>query len=109
MSLLTDLVLHVVGSTLAPSSNRGIVAALSVGSIVLAGTTVWLLVTSADPIRQPDWGGAVLIGSVLCGAAGVLVSLLHVRRSQSDRLFAVLNLLVNATALATPLIWMIAQ
>jgi hypothetical protein len=109
MSLLTDLLLHLAGSALGPSTDRGIVATFSLASIGLAVATVWLLVTFPDPIRQPAWGGAVLVGSMLCGAGGALVSLLHLRRKASDRVFAPLGLIGNVVAIAVPMFWMIGR
>jgi hypothetical protein len=110
MSLLSDLLLELLGSGAGePSTDRGMVARFSVGSVVLAGATMWLFVTSADPVRQPEWGVFVLIGSVLCGAGGVLVSLLHLRRNESDRPFGLVSLILNAAAIAIPLAPVIAR
>ena len=72
---------------------------------------VWesLLTSSADPIRQPAWGLAVLMGSVLCGGGGLLVSVLHLRRVPSDRLFALVCLTLNIAAPVVPLLWLFTR
>ena len=109
MSLLTDLFSDLIGSGLGPSADRGLVAMFTVGCVALASATAWLLATFPDPIMQPEWGLAVLAGSVLCGAGGLLVSSLHLRRNESDRAFGLLSLMVNAAAVAIPMVWMIAR
>jgi hypothetical protein len=107
LSLLTDFLLDLFESGTGPSSDRGLVAAFSAGSVALAAVSVWLLATFPDPIREPVWGLAVLAGSVACGAAGSLVSLLHLRRNEDDRPFAVVSLTLNATAVTIPIAWML--
>jgi peptidoglycan/LPS O-acetylase OafA/YrhL len=109
MSILTDLILEVIGSGVEPSSDRGLVATFAAGSVVLASATVWLLVTFPDPIRQPEWGFGLLVGSLLCGAGGCLVSVLHLRRNESDRVFGLLCLASNVLAIGVPTVWMIAR
>lgn len=109
MSLLIDLLLDVIGSGVGPSTDRGLVATFSAGSIALTAVTAWLVVTSHDPITQPEWALTVLAGSILCGAGGVLVSLTHLRRNESDRLFGFLSLTLNSAAVAIPLAWMVAH
>jgi hypothetical protein len=94
---------------LGPSTDRGLVAIFSAGSIVLAAMTVWLLMTFSYPIGQPEWGLAVFAGAVLCGAGGLLVSLLHLRRNESDRLFGFLSLTLNAAAVTIPMVWMVVR
>jgi hypothetical protein len=100
-----DLILSAGG----PSTDRGLVATLSGGSIVLAAVTVWLVTTFPDPISEPEWGLAVFACAMLCGACGLMVSVLHLRRSESDRLFGVLMSMINVAAMVTPLFWMIAR
>lgn len=109
MSILDDLIWDAIGSSVGPSSDRGLVALLAAGSVVLAAATVWLLVTFPDPIRQPEWGLGLLVGSLLCGAGGCLVSLLHVCRNESDRVFGLFCLASNVLAIGVPLAWMIAR
>ena len=87
MSILADLLLNIFESGIGSSSERGLVATFTSGSVVLSIGTVLLLTTARDPLRQPEWGMAVLAGSVLCGAAGLLLSALHLRRNQADRVF----------------------
>jgi hypothetical protein len=103
VSLLADLLLELMESAVEPSTERGLVAAFTAGSIVLAAVTAWLVMTFPDPLREPEWGLGVLASAVLCGAGGVLVSILHLRRNESDRLFGVLSLILNAGAMAIPL------
>ena len=109
MSLLTDLLGNVIESGVGPSSDRGIVGTFSAGSVALAIATVWLVWTFPNPIKQPEWGLGVLAGSLICGGAGVLVSLLHFRRNESDRVFALLCLTVNVAVVAIPLLWIISR
>jgi len=70
---------------------------------------VWLLVTSPDPLRQPDWGFAVLVCSMLFGAGGLLVSMLHLARNESERVLGLMCATVNTVAMASPMIWMAAR
>ena len=109
MSLLTDLIGDLVEWGVGPSSDRGIVATFSAGSVALAIATVWLVLTFANPIKQPEWGLPVFAGSLICGGGGVLVSLLHLRRNESDRLFAVFCLTLNVAAVAIPLLWIVSR
>jgi hypothetical protein len=109
VSLLADWFLELIGSAGGPSTERGLVATFSTGSIALTAGTVWLVMTSSDPIRQPEWGLAVFAGTLLCGAGGLLVSFLHLRRNESDRLFGILSATVNLAGVATPVLWMIAR
>ena len=109
MSILTDVILELIGSVGEPSSDRGLVATFAAGSLVLASATAWLLLTFPDPIRQPEWGVGLLAGSLLCGAGGCLVSVLHLRRNESDRVFGLLCLAANVLAIGVPGVWMIAR
>ena len=109
MSILGELLLDLLAGGLGPSSDRGLVATFAAGSVGLLLATLWLIATSPDPLRQPDLGWAILAGSLLCGTAGLLVSVLHLRRSQSDRQFSVLCLTSNVAAIAVPVIWLTSR
>jgi hypothetical protein len=99
MSILADLLLEALGSVLVaePSSDRAIVVTFSAGSCGLLIAAIWFLMT-ADPARQFARGHATLVGSLLCGAGGLLVSVLHLRRVPSDHLPALACLAVNLGA-----------
>jgi hypothetical protein len=99
--LLSDFVGDLITSAVEPSSDRGIVATSATVSAALAIATVCL----ANPSKQPPWGLPVLAASMMFGGGGVLVSFLHFRRSESDRLFAAVCLTVNVAAVAIPLLW----
>ena len=111
MSTLADPLLDALEASvsLGPSSDRAMVAWFSAGSFVLLIATGWLLTSSADPIRRPAWGLAVLMGSVLCSGGGLLVSVLHLRRVPSDRLFALVCLTFNIAAPVVPLLWLFTR
>jgi hypothetical protein len=113
VSLLSDLLSDFLGDLIAsgvePASDRGIVATSSALAAVLAITTVWLLLTSPDPIKQPPWGLLVLAASMMFGSGGFVVSLLHFRRNESDRLFAGVCLTVNGAAVAIPMLWIVSR
>jgi len=109
MSLLTDLVLELLGAGIGPSSDRGLVATFAIGSVAFLSVTVWVLTTSPDPFRQPAWGLVVCAGSILIGAGGFLVSILHLRRNPSDRVLALLCLGANVVAVAVPTLWIVAR
>lgn len=109
MSLITDLLLDLIGSGVGPSTDRGLVATFSARSVLLATLTVWLVMTFPDPIGQSEWGLAVFAGAVLCGSGGILVSLLHLRRNGSDRPFGFLSLTLNAAAVTMPIVCMAAR
>jgi uncharacterized membrane protein YfcA len=104
MSILVDVLLEILASGFGPSSDRGMVATTAVASLVFASATVWLIATSATPMSQPAWGLLVFAGSLISGSAGVLVSWLHLRRTE-DRLFALLCLTPSVAAIAIPAFW----
>jgi len=106
MSILADLVLELLGSGIGPSTDRGLVATFTCGSVALVSVSIWLLMTSPDPLRQPAWGLGVYIGSILVGSGGALVSVLHMRRNPSDRALALLCLAASGAAIAVPPIWL---
>ena len=106
MSILTDLVLELLGSGIGPSTDRGLVATFTCGSVALVSLCIWLLMTSPDPLREPAWGLGVYIGSILVGAGGVWVSVLHLRRNPSDRPLALLCLVANGAAITVPSVWL---
>jgi hypothetical protein len=105
MSILTDLFLELLEGGIGPSTDRGLVATFTCGSVALVSLCIWLMMTSPDPLRQPAWGFGVYIGSILVGAGGALVSVLHLRRNSSDRPLALLCLVANAAAVAIPSVW----
>jgi hypothetical protein len=70
MSVLTDLVLELLDSGIGPTTDRGLVATFTAGSLAFVCLSVWLLMTSPDPLRQPAWGIGVYVGSILVGAGG---------------------------------------
>lgn len=109
MSILIDLAAELIANRVGPTSPRGLVGTFAGGSLVLVAATVWLLSTSLDPLRQPDWGVFILAGSVPWGAGGLIFSALHLRRSESDRLFSTLCLTSNAIAIAVPAVWLSAR
>ena len=98
MSLLADSVLGLIETGVFPATDRGLVATLTFASVGLLATSVWLLITSADPLRQPEWALAAHVGAMLVGAGGLLVSWLHLKRNPSDQLLAILCLAANAAA-----------
>lgn len=102
MSILADLVLELLGGGIGPSTDRGLVATFTCGSVALASVCIWLLMTSPDPLRQPAWGVGVYIGSILVGSGGALVSVLHLRRNPSDQALALFCLAANGAAIAIP-------
>ena len=105
--ILTDFFWDLIALGVEPSSDRRIVGTSSALSAALAITTGWLLLTFPNPIKQPNWGLGLLGASMMFGSGGVLVSLLHFRRTESDRLFAAVCLTVNVAAVAIPMLWMI--
>ena len=106
MSILIDLVVELLGGGIGPSTDRGLVATFTCGSVALVSLCTWLLMTSPDPLREPAWGLGVYIGSILVGAGGALVSVLHLRRNPSDRPLARLCLAANGAAIAVPSVWL---
>jgi hypothetical protein len=109
MTILTDLILELLGSGIGPSTDRGLVTTFTAGSVGLLSLSVWLLMISPDPLSQPPWGIGVYVGSILVGAGGCLVSVLHLRRNPSDRALGVVCLAANATAVAIPTIWILTR
>jgi hypothetical protein len=109
MRVLSELLLNIAFSGLAPSSDRGTVALSSTGAVLGGSAAAWLLVTSADPLSNPAWGIDALAGSIAWGVGGVLLTLLYMRRNRSDRLFGIVNVMINTAAVAIPLLWLIAR
>lgn len=109
MSILSDLLLDLLGGGIGPSTDRGLVVTSAVGCVAFSIATVWLIATSPDPLRQPDWGVTILGGSLLCGAGGLMVSALHLRRSPSDRAFGSLCLASNLAAVGVPIVWLMTR
>lgn len=108
MSILVDVLLEIVGAGLGPSSDRGMVALTAVASLAFAGSALYLIAVSGTPLSQPAWGLLVFAGSLMSGSAGVLVSWLHLRRTE-DRLFPLLCLTAAIAAIAIPAFWLIAH
>ena len=99
-----DLLLEVLESGFGPSGDRGMVATTAAASLAFASAALWLIAVSATPISRPPWGLLVFAGSLISGSAGVLVSWLHLRRTE-DRLFALLCLTPSVAAIAIPAFW----
>jgi hypothetical protein len=108
MSILADVLLVLFEAGFESSSERRLVATCTTGSVVLSIGTVMLLTTSADQLSQTGWG-LVALGSVICGSAGLLLSALHVRRNEEERVFGLACLALNLVAVAIPTAWMITH
>lgn len=110
MSILSDLLLEALGNIVVvePTSDRAIVVTFSAGSFGLLVAAIWFQMT-ADPARQLAWGYAPLVGALLCGAGGLLVSILHLRRVPSDRWLSLVCLTVNLGAVVFPIVWLLTR
>jgi hypothetical protein len=106
MSMLVEVLLEIVESGVSASSERGLVSAFTAASVALLSVTMWVLVTSPEPLRNPSWAPVVLVGSLLVGGGGVFVSLLHLQRNISDRAFAVFCMIASGAAVAIPSLWL---
>jgi hypothetical protein len=106
MGDLLEFLAAVLGEDLAPSTRRGLVATFAATSVVLLSVTMWALMTSPAPLRQPTWALAVFAGSVLVGGTGVFVALLHWARDSSDRWFSIVSAVISCAAVALPVLWM---
>jgi hypothetical protein len=109
MSVLGDLLLDALVGGAGPSSDRGVVGTFAGVSCALMVATGWLLVTSPNPIQEPEWGMGVLALSVAWGVGGLVVSVLHLYRNQSDRRFGLVCLAFNVGAVAVPALWTITR
>src|SRR6266540_3981094 len=99
MGDLVLLLLRLLGGGLEASSDRGLVAIFAAGSLASFGWTTWLLTTSPDPLKSPAWAPFVLVGSIVVGAAGMLVSALHLWRNDTGRALGLVSLIANVAAL----------
>jgi hypothetical protein len=110
MRILADLLLEGLGSIVfvEPSSDRAIVVTFGAGSFGLLVADIWFLMT-ADPAGQLAWGYAMFVGSVLWGAAGLLVSILHLRRVPSDYFLSLPCLAVTLGAVMVPVAWLFTR
>lgn len=109
MSILSDLLLELLGGGIGPSTDRGLVVTFAAGCVGLSIAAIWLIATSPDPLRQPDWGVTILAGSMLCGVGGLMVSVLHLRRNPSDTAFSSLCLASNLAAVGVPIVWLLTR
>ena len=108
IDLIVDGVSELVGAGIGPESDRGLVATSSSISVVLLLATVGVLVTAGSPFALP-WGVAAFGGAILSGLVGILLSTLHLWRTESDRLFGYVCLLSNAAAAAIPVSWILTR
>jgi len=100
MGFLVDLLADVFGGGLGPSTSRGLmVLGLTVG-IGLCAANGWLLMTAADPLREPEWAFGMIVGGMIIPPAMMLLSTVTIRREPEERALAVTTLAANAAALA---------
>jgi hypothetical protein len=111
MSLLTDILADLLGSALeiGPSTDRGLVAMFAVAAFLCGGATVIAATISPDFLRGPLWGIGTLIGAILCGAAGLMLSTLHVIRNEHERVFGGWCLAASVAGPMMPLLWLVAR
>jgi hypothetical protein len=109
MNILIDVLLDLLGGGVAPSSERGLVSTFTASSAVLLSVTMWVLMTSPEPLRQPAWALIVFAGSMIAGGTGVFVALLHWTRNPSDRWFSAVSAAISCAAVAFPVLWLAAR
>jgi hypothetical protein len=110
MSLLADILADLLGSALGvPSSERGLVAMLAVAAFLCGVATIVAATISEDLLRGPLWGTGTLIGSILFGAGGLMLSTLHVIRNEHERVFGGACLAASVAGPLMPLLWFVAR
>jgi hypothetical protein len=83
------------------------VGIVALGSLGLSVAALWLVIGSAEPARSV-WRVVVPCGCLLCGAAGLLLCGLHLRRTD-DRWFGIVCLVPNLAGVAIPAAWPFLQ
>jgi hypothetical protein len=72
MSLLIDLVLELLAAGgIESSTDRGLVATFTFGSIALVSVCIWLLMTSPEPLKQPAWDWASTLAPLWLALVGL--------------------------------------
>jgi len=81
----------------------------AVGSFLCGSATIIASTISPDLFRGPLWGIGTLIGSILGGAAGVVLSTLHIVRNESERAFGGWCLAASIAGPLMPLMWLVTR
>jgi hypothetical protein len=106
MDFLLEFLLELLAGG-GPDSDRGLVGTVAFGSLGLSVAMLWLVIGSAET-AGPIWRVVVPCGCLLCGAAGLLLSGLHLSRTD-DRWFSIMCLLPNLAGVAIPAAWFFLQ
>ncbi len=107
MSLI-EIVLDVAALTIESVvswTTRGFVVVLSAGALILCGVAAWLILTGSNP----PWRMGALAGSIAVGIVGLLVSLMHLLRDESDEPLATACVAINVGAILVPTLWLIVR
>src|SRR5687767_8284388 len=99
MSFLIDLLEEVSTSSPDPPTSRGLMVLGLVAGIGLCVVNGWLLLTAADPLRNPAWGPAAVAIGLIIPPVMMLLSMVTIRREPEDTRLAATTLAANAAAL----------
>ena len=109
MSLFSDLLGDLLASGAGPSGDRSLVALFAVGSFLCGSGTVIAATISPGLFHSAPWAIGALVGSILGGAAGVMLSILHIVRNENERAFGSWCLGASIAGLLMPLMWLVAR
>jgi hypothetical protein len=99
LDLLSEFLSDLMSGLFAPSTDRGLVAMNAVGAVGFGLATVVLRLASlSESLHVVTWMFAIVFGVV-----GVLLSLLHIYRNESDRVFGTCALLASVAGPLFPL------
>ena len=97
---LLDFLGDVVTGGIGPSTSRGTMRIGIAIGLALASALGWLIITSDDPLRTPEWGYGVIALAIIFPSLEVLLGLVTMQREPENHGIALLNVLANGGVLA---------
>jgi hypothetical protein len=107
MSLLTDIVLELIGETILPESRKAtltLFGAISFGFALVIGRLIYVV---PDPQNDPEWAPAAMTCAIVYGSAGLIASALSLLRDEPEKPACIFLLAVTAALVGMPVAWMI--
>ena len=101
MTILNDLLAHILLDNLTPSGQRGLLLLSAMVGLALGCTNLWLLFTSPHPLREPAWGFVAITSGIVFGLMQGTLSGLHLLKERNDARLAGAALTINIAAVAS--------
>jgi hypothetical protein len=99
MNVLFEWLTEVVAESVTPDSPRALLLIAVVGGFGFCGVMTWLLLTSQQPLHEPQWGFAAIACGIVYGSMGAMLGGLHLAREEHDRVLAWATVLMNSLAI----------